>query len=157
MRTFMSAVCVLTLVVPLMAQSEREGNADAARLVGTWRLVSRTVNGGNHPQRGANPVGLIIYDASGNMAVQIMADPALRTAYPGYDPTPEEAKAALQTYAAYFGTYTVDERARLLHHHPRGNIHPGQIRSSTRRYEFLSADRLQFGDSGNGFIWERAR
>ena len=38
--------------------------------------------------------------------------------------TPEQAKAALQGYTAYFGTYSVDEKTATLTHHRAGNSIP---------------------------------
>lgn len=84
---------------------------------------------------------MIYYDGTGHMAVQIMPDRA-RPQYAGTLPTPDEAKAAILGYAAYFGTYTIDERARIVTHHRTGNINPGGLGDFVRGYEFASDDRL---------------
>ena len=56
------------------------------------------------------------------MAVQIMPD-RNRPKYAA-QPTPEEAKAALIGYTAYFGTYTVDDRNALSQRqHQPGRYH----------------------------------
>jgi len=86
----------------------------AKQLIGTWRLVE--IKGGDgkaDPNRGARPSGLIYYDAHGNMAAQIMPDRP-RAKYAVAQPTPEEAKAAITGYTAYFGTYTVDEEKKTV-------------------------------------------
>ena len=80
----------------------------AKRLIGMWRLVSAP-----SPARGQYTTGFIVYDKSGNMAVQIMPDRP-RPKFTATQPTPEEAKEALIGYAAYFGTYTVDVTQRPL-------------------------------------------
>src|SRR5258708_39348178 len=95
----------------------------AKRLMGTWRLVTITRNGETEPNRGPHPTGLIYYERTGHMAVQIMPD-RVRSKYTGSEPTPDEAKAAITGYTAYFGTYTIDESARTVTHHRMGNIHP---------------------------------
>ena len=74
-------------------------------------MPSRTL----HNMFGPNSRGIIIYDRSGWMSVQIftanrprMIEPATRTSGPF---SPEEAKikaAAIDTYYAYFGTWESD-------------------------------------------------
>jgi len=123
-------VVVTTLVIvgvipPLAGQSAPQGEA-AKRIMGTWRLVSVMENGQPDPKRGAQPTGLIHYDNTGHMAVQIMPERP-RPKYAGPEPTPDEAKAAVIGYTAYFGTYTLDERARTVTHHRQGNINPGLV------------------------------
>jgi hypothetical protein len=78
----------------------------ARRFIGTWQLISITSAGQKDPNRGSYPTGLIYYDSTGNMAVQIMPD-RFRPKYADTEPTPEEAKAAITGYTAYFGTYTI--------------------------------------------------
>jgi len=90
----------------------------AKRFVGTWQLVSITSAGQREPNRGSNPIGLIYYDATGHMAVQIMPD-RLRPKYSGTEPTPEEAKAAITGYTAYFGTYTINEQHTSIQNKPQ--------------------------------------
>jgi hypothetical protein len=46
---------------------------DTARLLGTWRLVDIRNDKGEQI-RGPKPTGLLFYDGTGNMAVQIMPD-----------------------------------------------------------------------------------
>ena len=132
------------------------------RFIGTWRLVSITgQDGAPYPARGTNPAGLIHYDATGLMAVQIVPD-RRRPRFSGAHPTPEEARAALIGYTAYFGTYSIDERAGTVTHHREGNVNPGRLGDFVRRYEFLADDRLalmpveQENPIGR-LIWERAK
>lgn len=119
--------------------------AAAKRFVGTWRLVSieeRRPNGEAVPRTGrlgADPLGLILYDSTGHMAVQITARD--RQHFAAAQPTGEEAWDALRSYVAYFGTYTVDEAARTVTHHTVGNINPNIERDRVRHFEF-SGDRL---------------
>ncbi len=110
---FMTHV-VLALIPGLAGQPASQGQA-AKRIIGTWRLVSIVENGQPDPKRGARPTGLIYYDRSGQMAVQIMPEQP-RPKYASSERTPDEAKAAVVGYGVYFGTYTLDARAR--HHAP---------------------------------------
>lgn len=145
----------LVFVTSLGGQSATQG-ADAKRFIGAWRLVSITQNGALDPNRGARPTGLLYYDLTGNMAVQIMPDRVLRRQFAGAQPTPEEAQAALLGYTAYFGTYSVDERAHTVTHHREGNINPGALSDFIRRYEFLAGDRVALMpvENQNRLVWE---
>ena len=126
------------------------GSGAAARLVGTWQLVSYESSDTESQRfRGPKPIGLIYYDRTGHMAVQIAPDRPRRRftgpqagVFTGPQPTPDEALDAISGYAAYFGTYTVDERAQTVTHKRIGNINPGGVGDFVRRYEFLTNDRL---------------
>jgi len=140
------ALAVVLLAAPV-AGSQTARERDAPRFVGTWRLVSDT------------QTGIMIYDSLGNMAAQVMPNRERRK-YAAAEPTPEEAKAAITGYLAYFGTYAVDEQARTVIHHRKGNINPGQVGDDiVRNYVFESNDRLVLTPAGstNKIVWERAR
>ena len=142
-------------------------NETAKRFIGMWRLVS-IVDSQGQPASGPHPTGFIVYDMSGNMAVQIMPDRA-RPKWTGAPingaatPTPEQAEASLTGYAAYFGTWTVDERAQTVTHHLKGSVNPGNIGvDNVRKYEFGSGDRVTLIpiapiNSGNRLTWERVK
>jgi len=134
----------------------RQPMAVAKRFIGTWRLVSMAAEGQPDPDRGPHPTGLIHYDANGWMSVQIMPD-RLRPKFARTEPTPEEAKAAIRGYSAYFGTYTIDETAQTVTHHRIGNIYPGAFGDFVRRYEFAAGDRLILRPVENqkALTWER--
>jgi hypothetical protein len=93
------------------------------------------------------------------MAAQVMPNRARRK-YAAAEPTPDEAKDAITGYLAYFGTYSVDEQARIITHHRNANINPGQVGDDVvRAYVFESNDRLVLTPAGstNKIVWERAR
>ena len=94
------------------------------------------------------------------MVAQVMTDSSLRRPFAGEQPSPEEAQAALRDYVAYFGTYSVDDRASRITHHRQGAIAPGPLSDLVRQYEFLTGDRLaltQVGGSGNRLVFERVK
>ena len=131
----------------------------AKRFIGTWRLVSIVnAKGEKDSLRGANPRGVIMYDAYGNMAVQIMPDRE-RPKFEFNKATPEEAQAALLGYTAYFGTYSVDPVAGTVTHHRQGNINPAGIGDYVRRYEFVGDDKLILRplETQNQLTWERVK
>jgi len=138
---------------PAAAQSPPQGEV-AKRFFGAWRYVGTWIDGKPRPGRGDNPKGMIYYDPSGAMAAQIAPDRHVKMA--GAEPTPEEAKAALADYVAYFGTYAIDERAGTVTHHRRGNVQPGDRPDLVRTYEFVG-DRLILRPVGSKqeVVWER--
>ncbi|HUY84043.1 MAG TPA: lipocalin-like domain-containing protein [Steroidobacteraceae bacterium] len=107
----------------------REARLTRRRLVGAWRLVRIEYRGPRGPA--ADPfyrpgsTGLLIYDRSGWMSVQIAA-PRRRSwaveegrALVGADtPRRPRAKAeAFDAYYAYFGTWEIDgSRSEVTHH-----------------------------------------
>ena len=115
------------------------------RIAGFWRRASRerkTLDGRLHDADPVKQAGYLIFTPSGYMAVHGMQ--AGRTRFAAADPTPEEAKQALDTYgSAYFGPFTVHESQNLEVTRQIGLIPPGQVGSDARRhYEFPSADHL---------------
>jgi Lipocalin-like domain len=134
--------------------SEPKNGEAAKRFLGAWRYVGATLDGRPRTDRGANARGIICYDASGRMLVQVAPD--RERAMAGSKPTPEEAQAALADYVAYFGTYTVDEQARTVTHHRQGSVQPNDTADLVRGYEF-TGDRLILRPPGTTYevIWER--
>ena len=102
----------------------------AKRLCGVWRYVGARIDGKPRSGLGANPKGIIYYDSSGAMVVQVAPDRERGKA--GSAPTPEEAHAALADYVAYFGSYSVDERAGTVTHHRHGSVQPVRRRRRPR-------------------------
>ena len=135
--------------VGMLAQSA-PASQDARRLIGTWRLIGYDSSDPDARQvRGAAPTGLLYYDSTGHMAVQIAPDRPRRKftgpvsgMFTGPGPTPAEALDAISGYAAYFGTYSVDERAKTVTHKRLGNLNPGALGDFVRRYEFRNNDEL---------------
>lgn len=87
--------------------------------------------------------GLLIYDATGHMAAQLL--PLDRPKFASgnrLQGTQEEIKAAFDGYFAYFGPYEVNEAEGVVIHHVKGSIFPNDVgRDNIRYYEF-SGDRL---------------
>ena len=130
--------------------------SDKHRLIGSWRHIGSTVNGQPRPGQGAHPKGIIIYDAHGHMACQVAPDREVTKA--ADRPTGAEALAALDGHIAYFGTYSLDEKARTVTHHRQGSVQPGDKGDLVRGYEF-AGDRLILRPAGTNaeVIWERIK
>jgi hypothetical protein len=136
------------------------------RFVGTWKLVGveqRNAAGEVVPpaapqSSGRPPLGVIIYDAAGYVAVTIM--PSERKKYAAAQPTDEEATAALAGYAAYFGTFTINEAEGVVTHHLQGSVNPAMAAEQKRGFE-LSGNRLTLkpppgpGGTQSRLTWER--
>jgi hypothetical protein len=126
--------------------SAPDPNSDVARrFIGAWRYAGTKIDGALRADRG-DPCGIIIYDPSGHMAVQIV---------PGRD---ERATAPASQFLAYFGTYSIDARAGTVTHHREGDLRPDGEVDAVRRYEF-AGDRLILRplDRNQEIMWERIK
>ena len=118
---------------PLISQQS------AADFEGTWELVSieaKTDAGDWVPAAlpmNGQPVGVIMYDDKGNMAVQITSEPR------GVE-SPADNPEIVNGYVAYYAKYEVDAQAGTVTHHRRNHINPdlGQL-SVVRYFKFSGA------------------
>ncbi|MBI3679780.1 MAG: lipocalin-like domain-containing protein [Acidobacteria bacterium] len=107
--------------------------APAQNLVGTWRLLGVSEfrpNGEMVLPYGKNPSGLLIYDAQGNMSVQIQ-----------YDGKAENG----ETYLAYFGAYKIDPSMGAVLHVVKGSTRESYRGTTQLRFVTLSGNRLTLG------------
>jgi ketosteroid isomerase-like protein len=112
------------------------------RFVGTWRFVSseqRNAKGEVVPIENPWTKGVIMYTPTGQMAGQL--ERGGRQKYAADQPTGEEAQAALATYLAYYGPFTVNEAEGTVTHHREAHLNPGSVRDAVRSYQF-SGNRL---------------
>jgi hypothetical protein len=136
------------------------------RLVGTWTAVSweQVMPDGSKLERfGANPKGINVFQQDGHFFVMLArADLPKISANDPMKPTPEEAKAITTGSIAYFGTYTVDEGAKVVNMRIEGTTLPNQIGLEQKRLvTSLTADELKYENPttvGGGKItiaWKR--
>lgn len=132
-------------------------------LVGAWRLVSYEDRAGNGPVKrpyGEQPKGLLVYDRSGVMSIQIMAVPHPKVAS-GTDEnvTPAEKIALFDAYVAYFGTYTVDAGRGVVIHHVEGDMADVFVGDDEERPFAISGDMLALTPQWNvdGVTWTGVR
>jgi hypothetical protein len=100
--------------------------SDAPGLIGTWRLVAFEDHAAGemvkHPY-GKTPVGLLIYDATGHMSIQVAKLPHPQVASGNDEKITDAEKLALfDAYESYFGSYTVDWRGHIVTHHVDGDL-----------------------------------
>ena len=139
------------------------GAPDETTLVGSWKLVSyenRDVSGKLVYPYGKSPAGLLIYDAAGHMAIQIMKTPPPDVASNDWDLFTVKEKVALYDgYIAYFGRYEVDSRRKVVVHLPEADLSRLYIGSREERHYQLAGDRLilteMWAQSGN--TWSGTR
>ena len=135
----------------------------ASALVGRWSLVSYEIA---YPGRAAvaflgdDPVGLLAYDADGRLWVQFARRDRPRLSTDDYLRAPAEEKvAAFDTVAAYFGTWEVDEPARVVVHRVELAWNPNWTGSEQRRDYELDGDTLTLssdkGWSSSTLVWRR--
>lgn len=119
----------------------------ARGIIGTWRLVSYTVEtpeGATRLPLGRNATGYIIYAPDGYMAVNIMRPerPAYASGEPHRGSAAEEATASAG-YLAYAGPYAVDEGAATVRHHMEASLLPNWVGNTQARPARLDGDRLE--------------
>jgi len=143
-----------------------------ADLVGAWRLVSvETIRANGeiiYPFYGQHPQGLIIYEASGWMSVQIVSDPQptlprsdSREAFLAADAN-EKAEAA-NGYYGYWGTWSFDPATSSVKHHIVQSFYPAERNEDGIRRVTLEGNRLtlvakahEMGeDHQRKLVWER--
>jgi hypothetical protein len=145
------ALLVLTsnLTVLTAGVSKKGGASAQEQFVGTWELVSIESRGSDgewapaEGRLGAHPMGMIIYDAAGHMAVQIMSPE--RPTFSSNDlseRTAEELAGAIAGYVAYFGTYDVDEGEGFVIHHREGHLRPNQVMVDAKRFFEFAGNEL---------------
>ena len=144
------------VVAPLETGIAAAQDDAAKKIVGAWRYVGTTIDGKPRAGRGDNPKGMIYYGSHGEMSVQIAPD--IERPKAGAVMTPDEAKIAVSNYIAYFGTYTIDEKAGTVTHHRQASVQPGDKGDFVRAYEF-KGDRLVLRppNSKQEITWERIK
>jgi hypothetical protein len=101
-------------LVPRSAVSQQKSLKE--QLVGTWTTVSADnvlPDGTKRQLFGANPKGIIIFDANGRYAF-VQMDPDRPKANNRLQGTPEEVKAAWDGAVAHFGTWSVTEADKTI-------------------------------------------
>ena len=152
----------------------KEANKSSVRdqLVGAWRLVSVETTRANgeviYPFYGKHPEGLLIYDLSGWMSVQIVSDPQptlpVTSSREGFlAAAPAEKISAVDSYYSYFGTWTLDASGSTVTHQIRNSLYPGERGEQGARQVTLAGNRLtlvakahEMGeDHQRRLVWER--
>lgn len=170
---------IVLLISAFMVWSVAAAPVDPARatrrdLFGAWRLVSIELRGpigrSIDPFFGGHPSGLLIYDPSGWVSVQIAGDrrpalvvPATRVPGPQAAGDADLKARLLDSYYAYFGRWDFDEANSTVTHTVQSSIYPGEIGERYVQHVRLEGAQLIFERSaatsaGAGMqtkVWER--
>jgi hypothetical protein len=154
-RSLWAAPAALVLAGTALAKPRAKSRPDEAApkppppspgLVGAWSLVSaETVheNGASTPAFGDMASGSLIYDRSGQMALQIAGErPAIGGVEAYLEMPPSDRMVFLDSYYAYFGTFEIDEAAHVVVHRVRASLRPNETGVTYRRQYVIEGDRL---------------
>jgi len=137
-------------------------------LAGSWKLISIEGPASQNGQSGTGkPSGIIMFDHTGHMAVQLVRGdrPAFAE---GANGSAQERAQAYASYTAYYGAYTFEPENRVVIYHLENSLNPGQVGQAYIRYFEFKGNRLTLSvaDDGRGgrrafkdttqhFIWEK--
>jgi len=155
-------------------QPTQPTHATRQELIGAWRLVSIQIEGPKGPTvdpfYNVDPTGMLVYDASGWMSVQIasqprpsMDAPASRPARPHPADIAQIEAAVLDTYYAYVATWEFDPATSTVTHHIKTSLIPGEVGMSYSQAVTLEHGNLIFtsrretpaGVSVQKKVWKR--
>lgn len=130
------AALLACLTLARAGSADPRAHLEREDLLGTWRLTHLSYSGvnGTHvdPFYQPDSGGLLIYDRSGWMSVQICgprrAPGDIPLARGRVDAADALRKAlAFDTYYAYFGTWTFDAATAIVTHHVAGALIPAEV------------------------------
>lgn len=169
--------CLLFITLVLVlgtfpASAQAQSVATPQDFVGAWKLVSvETIRPNGevvYPYYGKHPQGLIMYDRSGWMSVQIVSDPPVTVpqadSWEAVIAAPQADKAkGFENYYAYCGTWTLDPAAKTVIHHIQQSLRPSERGDDAVRHFELDGDRLiltakthEMGeDHERKLVWQR--
>jgi hypothetical protein len=134
-------------------------NDTAGKLVGAWRLVSIQGTDATFHFAYDHPTGILIYDRSGWMSVQIAIKGQRKPFVNGpAGGTGEEKAAAFDSYVTYYGPWTLDLKEQTVTHHIADSTSPNwRGHDNVRWFEFQGNNRLVLipREDGNGGVIDR--
>jgi hypothetical protein len=170
-RAWIAALC--GGLVALGAFADDAHRTVRADLLGAWRLVRIDVRGPQgaepDPFYGTGSEGLLVYDPSGWFSVQIMSGPRPRLEVPAARPerpgggAAVAKEAALDTYYAYYGSWSFDPATSTVTHHAFGALYPSEqgatyaqrVQVDGRRMTFTRSQGVPPHQTIQTKVWER--
>jgi hypothetical protein len=166
--------CLRSLASEAGPPDGRSLRAKGQQLVGAWRLLAIEYSGPHgetvDPYYQAGSDGIIIYESSGWMSVQITAPnrgkwevAAVRVPRPGGDGDAALKAEAFDTYYSYYGTWDYDAATSVVTHHVKSSIIPAETGMDYAQTITLEGGHLVFtvrsGSPGSETVrrkvWER--
>src|SRR5690349_8038858 len=164
----LAAVAGLTLGLCAGAAAAQPSSA-SAQFVGTWSLLSIHYvekDGRKIEPFGPGAKGMLVFDAGGRFATQVMAVDRPRFASNNrMIGTAEENRAVSQKVVAYFGRYTVDEANHVVTLHIEQSSFPNWNGTDQKRSFAFTGDELRYTAASSTanpaesaeLVWRRAR
>ncbi len=156
------AVVVAGLAVSALCAADggRATRMTQQDLIGAWRLAGIEVEGpaGREvdPFYGTGSRGLVIYDASGWFSVQIEGSGRPTLQVPSVRPAPDQSEstaqlkaAVLDSYYAYYGTWSFDQVTSTVTHHAKGALYPGEDEATYAQHVEIVGRRMIFSRTQN--------
>lgn len=149
--------CVMTIFLLQGCKSDlNKEQSIESNLIGSWELIADQAldSDGNVIAEDRNVNGLIIYTSNGEMSAQLIwqgerdkvINDSILDKKPIYDGalglgtntfSDEENRKLIDTYTAYFGTYTIDTTNHIVTHIVTANIRPNKKGTAKQRsYKF---------------------
>jgi hypothetical protein len=137
-------------------------------IVGAWSLVSvtsETDDGSKGEPFGSSPKGVIMFSNDGHFSLfQSRAEITKIAANDRAKATPEEAQSIVASSIAYYGTYSIDEKTKVMLVNLAGSTYANvaAISNQKRTITLLTSDELKFDNARtpNGMTlrttWKRA-
>jgi len=140
-----SAICSCLAIARAEAQTAQD-------LVGTWTLVSATIQAGEVKMDvyGPDPRGTLMFGSDGRYALIFMRRDLPKLTYnTRMSQTVEESRAITKGSIAHFGTYSVEETGKFLILRIEGSTFPNWAGTEQRRAFSLSGDELTYVSPGS--------
>ena len=144
------------------------GDTNAARLLGTWKLISaireEKPSGVKTDLFGSNPTGFLNYSPDGRMLTLIVRGDRKRPA--GYPISPEQAEGLFRSLMTYAGTWEI--RGDEVFHYVDASANEIWTGSEQKRFYKLDGDRLSLSTPVNAdpidgkisvrsMVWEKVK
>lgn len=160
----MKNTSILIVICIVLASCQGKRNPGSNSFVGIWTLqkcVGIQKDGKVYYPYGEKPTGELLYDAKGNMMVEIMKPGIKKFAATNLLlGTPEEILPAYFGFIAYYGTYRVMPDSNVVIHHLVTCSFPNWVGQDQKRfYEFKNGQLILstplIGSERYELTWQR--
>jgi hypothetical protein len=169
MHMRLSTSSLLTVLMMFTTETvTTQGTTPDSRFVGTWRLVSTQATfkdgtKGPIPYLGPRGKAYLIYTPDQHMCAVLM-NPQRPLWSSAATPTEKEAKAAVDGFYAYCGTFEIQEKENIVVHRLEVALTPNDVGERWRRVYRFEGDTLILRPlepdpafTGGALTWERVR
>jgi hypothetical protein len=141
LRKWVVEACVAAVLTFYPSVRAQQATAGARGLVGSWMLTADERVDGSTPAPVRNPRGLIIFDSAGHV-IEIITRAGRKPFVVANQPTPDEALAAFNSFAGFWGSYRADEKTKTMTYHPLGAVNPSLMGHDLIRDYEVDGDKL---------------